>query len=133
MKYKTDEERYQAHLRDMRKWRVKNKDHIKRYDATRLKNPRRREAMRACSRKHRASLKVQVEKQLGVQCIGCNAPVKHYHDVRGLPHIGGYKYILDNIDYVVPTCWQCHRGIHWLMSVGNKEWSEIYPILKSIL
>ena len=117
----------------MQKWRIKNKEYISIYDKKRSKFPMRMKYVREYNQKRRINFKILVQEALGVKCVICKAPMKHYHEIYSKSHPGGYEYIFNHLWDFVPVCWQCHRGIHWLMSVCNKDWPEIYPILKSIV
>lgn len=137
MKYKTDEERHQAHLRDMKKWREKNKDKIRAYELRR--RPQRLEYMRRKSKEHHKKHNQIIDKQLGVFCLVCGeTKTLHCHEIYGFSHQQGRKYIVDHMEDFVRLCNYCHQAVHWCMKYMNVDWKTIqknigypYQILSS--
>jgi predicted HNH restriction endonuclease len=54
-------------------------------------------------------------REIGNECVICFSNRNlHYHEVHGLKHPTGYRYILSNKSDFVCLCSKCHYAIHLL-------------------
>lgn len=89
------------------------------------------------SKRYREKFKKQVSFLIGNKCIICGRDYKLIsHRKDGIDHSTGsngmamVKDVINEPTKFVRLCWNCHKGVHWVMKYFDMDWDETIERLK---